>query len=124
MHRRGRRARRGGEKRECFRSVGPREHCTASINSGYIPYDGESGVVRRPSSVGECGIIDLDLIIPMQPETILYLTASILLGSKIYLASRSDSEHYERKLSLGCSHYHFPDIAPLSLNSSRLTRAS
>jgi hypothetical protein len=40
------------------------------IDSGCTPYDGESSVVRRPSSVGECGIIDLDLIIPMQPETI------------------------------------------------------
>ena len=32
--------------------------------------DGESSVVRRLSSVGECGIIDLDFIIPIQPETI------------------------------------------------------
>jgi len=28
------------------------------------------GVVRWESSVGECGIIDLDSIVPMQPETI------------------------------------------------------
>ena len=32
--------------------------------------DGESGVVRGESSVGQCRIIDLDFIIPMQPETI------------------------------------------------------
>ena len=30
----------------------------------------ESGVGSRESSVGEYGIIDLDFIIPMQPETI------------------------------------------------------
>ena len=30
------------------------------------------GVGSRESSVGECGIIDLDFIIPMHPETILF----------------------------------------------------
>ncbi|HEY9893097.1 MAG TPA: hypothetical protein V6D37_15085 [Candidatus Sericytochromatia bacterium] len=34
-----------------------------NINSGYTVWDG-------PLGVGECGIIDLDFIVPMQPETI------------------------------------------------------
>ncbi|MEG4289965.1 hypothetical protein Q5692_01970 [Microcoleus sp. C2C3] len=38
------------------------------INSGYTVRDGESGVVRRPS--GNVRIIDLDSIVPRQPETI------------------------------------------------------
>jgi len=31
---------------------------------------GELGVGSRESGVGECGIIDLDSIVPIQPETI------------------------------------------------------
>ena len=33
------------------------------------------GVGSGESGVGECGIIDLDLIVPMQPETILLIGA-------------------------------------------------
>ena len=40
------------------------------INSGCTVRDGESGVGSRESGVGECGIIDFDLIVPIQPETI------------------------------------------------------
>ncbi|MEG4443810.1 hypothetical protein QUA82_26755 [Microcoleus sp. F8-D3] len=36
-----------------------------NINSGYTGM-----MIRGPWSVGECGIIDLDFIIPIQPETI------------------------------------------------------
>ena len=38
-----------------------------NINSGYTRM---MGVIRWERSVGECGIIDLDFIIPIQPETI------------------------------------------------------
>jgi len=35
-------------------------------------------MVRWEWSVGECGIIDLDFIIPMQPETILLTTPGLI----------------------------------------------
>jgi hypothetical protein len=125
MHRRGRRERRGGEKRECFRSVDSQS--TAQLISHLM--SARLTIISRSGRVFE--IVNYWQVLLANPplqnrgrSTGHNITPSLLLGSKIYLASRSDSEHYERKLSFGCSYYHFPDIVPLSLNSSRLTRAS
>ena len=116
MHRRGRRERRGGEKRECFRSVEPQS--TPQLISHSKP----------PAREQDIAILNHLWI--SYSRTL--LRGGLGWGKKfttpariaIYLVSWAESEHYERKLSLGCSNYHFPDITPLSLNSSRLTRAS